>query len=266
MNTFLNYQLSDNTVVFTDTLKNGSPYIAHKPRNHESLFFVTKGRALYENEEKREVIDKGQVGYIARGSKDKSSAYLCDDVSYIAVNFAFDKENSSPSKTLPFKTLCSRGFVYNYEKLFKDALNHYILKTPGYISICNGIIMQIIGYLYNEHNTDVSKNAKMQRIEAAIQYLNSHFNSPELRISNLPEKVHMSEKQFRRIFYDVYNKTPYEYMQKLRITKAEILLLNTYQNITDIALQCGFCDIYSFSHCFKKHIGVSPNKYREMHM
>lgn len=262
MNNIFNYQLLDDAIVFTDTLKKGFPYIAKVPRNHESIFFVTKGNLLYENGDIKEVIEAGQVGYIARGSSDKSSAYLCDEVSYIAVNFSFDKENYLPAKTLPFKIRCSQGFVYNYEQLFKDALNHYTLKTPGYISICNGCIMQIIGYLYNEYNTDVVKYAKMQQIEAGIQYLNKHYDSTELKISHLADKVNMSEKHFRRVFFDIYNQTPYTYLQKLRINRAEVLLLNTSKNVTDIALQCGFGDIYSFSHCFKKHTGVSPTEYR----
>ena len=126
--------------------------------------------------------------------------------------------------------------------------------------------MQIIGCLYNEHNTDVVKSAKMQRIESGIQYLNRHYNSPELKISDLADKVYMSEKHFRRIFFDIYNQTPYVYLQKIRINKAEILLINTSKNISDIALQCGFCDVYSFSHCFKKHTGISPTKYRTSHI
>lgn len=89
MNNIFNYQLNDDAIVFTDTLKKGSPYIAKTPRNHESIFFVTKGTLLYERGDIKEVIETGQVGYISRGSSDKSSAYLCDAVSYIAVNFSF---------------------------------------------------------------------------------------------------------------------------------------------------------------------------------
>ena len=262
MNNTFNYQLSDDTVIFTDTLKQGSPYISQLPRNHESIFLVTKGNLLYEKEHIKEVIKEGQIGYIERGSIDQSSAYLCDEASYIAVNFSFDRENTLSQKTLPFKTLCSQGLVYNYEKLFKDALNNYLSKAPGHISICNGLIIQILGFLYNEHNLDIAKYKKIQRIDAAIQYLNKHYNSSELKINRLAYEVNMSEKNFRRIFYDIYGETPYAFLQKLRINKAGILLLNTSKSISDIALQCGFCDVYSFSHCFKKHIGASPTEYR----
>ncbi len=264
MENIFNYQLSDDIVIFADTLKKHSPYTAQIPRDHESIFFVTKGNLLYERGDIKEIIEEGQVGYIQRGSIDKSSAYLCNEVSYIAVNFSFDRENALPEKTLQFKILCSQGLVYNYEQLFKDALNNYLLKAPGYIPICNGLIMQIIGFLYNEHKIDVVKYKKIQRIDDAIQYLNKHYNSSELKISHLADKVNMSEKNFRRIFYDIYNENPYSFLQKLRINKAEILLLNTAKSVSDIAMQCGFCDVYSFSHCFKKHMGVSPAEYKKL--
>ena len=260
-----NYQLSEDTIVFTDTLKNNSPYISVQPRNHESLFFVTKGTLLYEKGDQREIIREGQVGYIERGSIDKSSAFLCNAVSYIAINFCFDRSHSLPQKTLPFPTLCSKGTTYAYEKLFKKALSNFLSETPGYIAICNGFIMQIIGLLYNEYKMDVTKFQKMQQIEKAIQHLNSHYDNPDFRIRDLADMVNMSDKNFRRIFIDVYNKTPYSFLQEFRINKAEILLLNTSKKISDIALQCGFSDVYSFSHCFKKHIGISPIEYRAIH-
>lgn len=263
MNNAFNYQLLNDTVIFTDSIKEDLPYISKSPRNHESIFFVTKGNLLYEKGDKKEIIKEGQIGYIERGSIDKSSAYLCDEVSYIAVNFSFDRENTILQKTLPFKTLCSQGNMYKYYQLFKEALNYYLLKPPGYVTICNGIIMQIIGFLYNDHNTDVLKSKKIHRIKPSIEYLNKHYHSAELEISHLANEVNMSEKNFRRIFYEVYGETPYSFLQKLRINKAEILLLNTSKSISNIALECGFCDIYSFSHCFKKHTGSSPTKYRE---
>lgn len=257
-----NYQIPNDTVVFTDALSIDSPHISKKPRNHESLFFVTKGTLVYEKNKKSEIVGEGQVGYIARGSIDKSAAYLCDEVSYIAINFTFDKQNPTPSKTLPFNTLCSTGVAYNYEKLFKQALNHFLSKTPGYIAICNGIITQIIGYLYNEHSIEFNDLGKMKKTEKAIEFLKQNYSDSNLRVSDLAKSINLSEKHFRRLFLQVHKKNPYTYLQEFRISKAELLLLNTSKSISDIALQCGFSDIYSFSHCFKSQNGISPSEYR----
>lgn len=71
------------SVFFYDRIQQGNPYIPEKPRNHESLFFITKGSLLYEKTGTREIITEGQVGYIARGSLDISAAYKCPYVAYI---------------------------------------------------------------------------------------------------------------------------------------------------------------------------------------
>lgn len=103
---------------------------------------------------------------------------------------------------------------------------------------------------------------KAKRIEKAVEYMKNHYDDPSFKISSLANIADMSEKHFRRIFFDVYNRTPFAYLQEFRISQAEILLQNTSKSISDIEIQCGFSDVYSFSHCFKKHIGISPNKYK----
>ncbi len=77
--------------------------------------------------------------------------------------------------------------------------------------------------------------------------------------------VHLSEKHFRRLFFDVFGKKPYTFLREYRLNKAEILLQNTAKSVSAIALQCGFADVYSFSHCFKVHYGMSPQNYRTLH-
>ena len=48
--------LKNDAVFFEDSLKKDYPYIAKKPRNHESLFFVKKGKLLYEKDDLKAVI------------------------------------------------------------------------------------------------------------------------------------------------------------------------------------------------------------------
>ena len=209
------------------------------------------------------MIAAGQIGYIPRGSVDCSSAFRCEAVSYIAINFSFDTKSRLPKKTLCFDTLCSLGTAHPYETLFRQGLHHHLSKAPGYQTVCNGIVMQIIGLLYNEHATKSAGSAKQQQIANAIDYLQQNYARADFKISEMAQHVNMSEKHFRRIFWDVYRTGPYAFLQTFRVNRAEILLLNSPKSISDIALECGFCDIYSFSHCFKKHMGVSPSKYRE---
>jgi len=255
--------LRNDAVFFEDSLKKNHPYIAKKPRNHESLFFVKKGNLLYERDGEKVVVKEGQVGYIARGSCDISGAYLCDEVSYFAANFCFDEKPLPSSGDLPFPVLCSSGNLhYPYGSLFRKATLESSSKNNGSDYLVNGILMEIIGYLHKELYIHKDNINRYKKIDGAVEYMKSNSEDTELQISYLASLSQMSEKNFRRIFMEVYGQTPYAFLQKYRVEKAVILLTNTNKSVSDIALSCGFSDVYSFSHCFKRHFGVSPQGYR----
>ena len=72
--------------------------------------------------------------------------------------------------------------------------------------------------------------------------------------------VHLS-REFRRYF----DCTVGDYMRKLRVDHASHLLANTRTALADIANICGFADQSHFSSTFKKAVGVTPARFREMH-
>ena len=158
-------------VFFCDTLTYSTPYISNNPRNHDSLAFVTDGTLGYEKQGRTVQIKQGQIAYIAKGSIDKSSTYGCDAVSYIAVNFNFDASPASSRQNLPFGTVCSSKNAYRYEKLFREAVNEYSLGLPGSRTICNGILYQIIGQLYNDLVFDAINHKTAYKIEMPKAFL-----------------------------------------------------------------------------------------------
>lgn len=257
------YQLSTSPIIFMDTLKAENPCVFTIPRNHESLFLVTDGNLLYEKEGVREVVKKGQVGYIARGSMDCSMPYGCRSVSYIAVNFNHDTSTPFPLPTLPFPTLCSQGANPLYYHLFHSAFEQYSMKLSGYQTICNGILLQIIGCLYHDISTANHYESDYVKLKPAVDHLLANYHDPSLQISDISKICFLSEKQFRRLFQKVFSKNPYVYLQEIRINHAETLLLHTNKSVSEIALHCGFSDVYGFSHSFKKQHGISPIEYKK---
>ena len=57
-------------------------------------------------------------------------------------------------------------------------------------------------------------------------------------------------------------KTPNEYIIELRLQFAKKLLDNTNLSIRQISENVDYSDQYFFSRLFKKHMGVSPQNYR----
>lgn len=248
-------------VVFTDFLPENAPCIYREPRNHESLFFVTEGALQYEKNGVTEVVPLHHIGYIARGSRDVSGPYGCPVVRYIAVNFSFSREDEAvPS--LPFTTVCSQNTFTDYEPLFRAALDAYERREPGYQTLCYGLLLQIIGALYREQQQLAGEKALL-RLRPAVTCLQERYADPELHIRDLAPICGITEVHLRRLFTALYGKTPFAFLQEIRIRHAQVLLRNTQKPVGEITLLCGFGDIYGFSHCFKRHTGQSPLHYRE---
>ena len=55
--------------------------------------------------------------------------------------------------------------------------------------------------------------------------------------------------------------TPRSYIIFLRIKYACDLLKSQMYNVTEISELCGFSNVYYFSKCFKKQMGVPPSEY-----
>ncbi len=71
--------------------------------------------------------------------------------------------------------------------------------------------------------------------------------------------VHLS-REFHRHFH----MTVGEYIRKRRIEYASELLSNSELSMTEIASTCGFSDQSHFCALFKKHLGMTPGKFRDV--
>lgn len=57
-----------------------------------------------------------------------------------------------------------------------------------------------------------------------------------------------------------------DYISQIRISQAISLLNNSSLKISDICKRCGFSNPSYFVVCFKKLVGISPAKYKQLHM
>jgi len=71
--------------------------------------------------------------------------------------------------------------------------------------------------------------------------------------------VHLS-----REFHKHFRMTVGEYIRKRRIEHASELLSNSELSMTEIASTCGFSDQSHFCALFKKHLGMTPGKFRDV--
>ena len=100
------------------------------------------------------------------------------------------------------------------------------------------------------------------RIERAIHHMEEHSAQP-LSIRELSGLSHMSESGFRHRFRELTGLSPADYLIRLRLRRAALLLFYDDLRITEIALETGFCDGNYFARKFSQIFGRSPREFRQ---
>lgn len=85
----------------------------------------------------------------------------------------------------------------------------------------------------------------------------------QLTIEQLAEQNNLSISSFKREFAKLYNDTPANYIRNKKLEKAAELLLISDDRITDIAYDCGFNDLATFTKNFTDKFQSSPSNYRK---
>lgn len=73
----------------------------------------------------------------------------------------------------------------------------------------------------------------------------------------------MSVGHCERLFMQVLQTTPYEYLINYRIKKSLELLGKEKTTISQIALEVGFNDVSHFIQSFKKRMSITPKHYQK---
>jgi len=93
-------------------------------------------------------------------------------------------------------------------------------------------------------------------------YMEAHFRDPNISFESLAKEVNFSVSYVSALMKKKLNTSFVKMLSALRIEKAKELLANPTLKIIDIAESVGYSDSYYFSHCFKKHTGISPKEFR----
>lgn len=121
-----------------------------------------------------------------------------------------------------------------------------------------GDMLEILAYLWED---DADKNDDYyQCVDNFIRYVRNHF-AEEIDIAALSAKYGFTPNYFRSVFKKITGITPFEYLQRLRLSRAQELLQERRFSVQQVAFQVGFNDPFYFSKAFKKRTGTTPKKY-----
>ncbi len=84
----------------------------------------------------------------------------------------------------------------------------------------------------------------------------------QVSVEGLAQKTNLSVSSFKREFKKAYDDSPASYVKNKRLERAAELLTISNKRITDIAFDCGFNDLASFTKSFHDKYKATPTNYR----
>lgn len=101
----------------------------------------------------------------------------------------------------------------------------------------------------------------MEKFEMVRNLLEDNI-AAEHSLGELARKSGLNDFKLKKGFKELYGTTVFGYLNQLRMAKAQELL-HDGTTVAEIAEQCGYAYVQSFSTAFKKWFGVSPEKFRK---
>ena len=81
-------------------------------------------------------------------------------------------------------------------------------------------------------------------------------------MDELAKIVHLHPNYFSQLFRSMLGIPPLQYLNQLRIKKAQSLLLGTELSVTQVAAEVGM-ELHYFSRTFRNRVGFTPSDYRK---
>ena len=101
-----------------------------------------------------------------------------------------------------------------------------------------------------------------QRLLPVLTHIHQHLGK-RIPVETLARRAHLSVPRFHAVFRQGTGTSPQQYILRMRIRKAQELLIRTDLSVAEIAASVGQPDALFFSRIFKKKCGVSPRQYRD---
>ena len=102
------------------------------------------------------------------------------------------------------------------------------------------------------------------QIQKAVQFIHKNYQK-KISVKDVTAEVALSRRLLERRFKGVTGQTIYQYITDLKIKHFSEMLLNTGDQVINIALSLGENDTKSIARRFKQIYGCTPHEWREQH-
>lgn len=158
--------------------------------------------------------------------------------------------------------------IMNVKDIFENCISEMNNKDYGYDMLLNAqlytLLTKILRY-WRSKGFDTTKIKKVhsecESIHTISEYIDIHSAEP-LRVENIAEKCGMSYSYFAKRFRELYGQSCKDFIEYIRVNKAEDFLIFTDRDLNYISQETGFSDCSHFIKVFKARKGLTPKQFR----
>jgi AraC family transcriptional regulator len=149
-------------------------------------------------------------------------------------------------------------------RLMREALtsersgNRLLLESLGSAA---GMLLLNSSRSLEGHRSIAERRGGLPALPLVVDYMNCHL-ADNIGLAELAALAGCSLQHFKRAFRVSTGKPPHRFLLKLRIERAQVLLVQNNLRLAQIALECGFSSQPHFTSVFREHTGLSPARWR----
>ena len=121
-------------------------------------------------------------------------------------------------------------------------------------------------------NTAIENVRSMQKTDSIVHsqkdvikdYIDRNYKK-DISAKDVAGILGYSDVYFSKVFKQLFDDNFINYLTKIRIDRAKVLLRDVSFNIKEVGKSVGYADSNYFTKVFKRSIGISPSEYRSKH-
>lgn len=176
-----------------------------------------------------------------------------------AIILLFDPAQTAFDNTLlTRKPVCCYREVPQLRPLFERAVDMLKRERPKTaMAYVNAVLGELLELLELEPTQQFDGDMALQLLAYCAEHV-----AEELTVKSIAKALFVSESYVSKVFSRKLKYSCREYINALRVQKAQSLLADTDLQISQIMIQCGFHNQSSFNRVFREGCGLSPRAYR----
>ncbi len=235
-------------------------------RDHYPYYIIeypTKGRCHLEINGQEHLLKKNHIGGFGPDSQHHYRADKHAPMEHLFIAFTGEHaEELFQRSTLAEKGVVEISNLSDIDFLMQSIIRKGLATSADTNDLCNHYLRLLLLELAEQVPRTHDASQSLDTFLECKRFIEENFSWIS-SASEVAEECKITMRHLTRIFKQHGETTPHDYILRLKMNKACILLVSSEDSIKNIALRVGYEDPYHFSRNFKKTYKMSPKRYRQ---